>query len=111
MNVGRMREVVEIRVPSTSAASDGEYGTPTWKKLATVYAEITPLSMRERIQAQAVQSAVAYRVRLRDRDDVTAKAKLVCAGPDFAHSTMQVHAVVRRHYDGSMDLDCSEVLL
>jgi head-tail adaptor len=65
--------------------------------------------MRERLQAQAVQSAVAYRVTLRDRSDVTPKAKLVCGGPDFADSTMQIHSVVRRHHDGAMDLDCSEV--
>jgi SPP1 family predicted phage head-tail adaptor len=103
--------LLTVWTPSSSAGADGEYGAPTWKKLATVHAEIAPLSIRERLQAQAMQSPVAYRVRLRDRADVTAKAKLVCAGPDFAHSTMQIHSVVRDHRNGSLELDCSEVLL
>lgn len=110
MNLGMMRETVEIRVASTSAAADGEYGLPTWRTLATVHAEIEPLSGRERLQAQALQSSLAYRVRLRDRSDVTAKATIVCLGPDYAHSTMQIHSVVRNHRLGSMELDCSEVL-
>jgi SPP1 family predicted phage head-tail adaptor len=110
MNVGAMRETVEIRVASTSAAADGEYGLPTWRTVATVRADIEPLSARERLQAQAIQSSVTYRIRLRDRSDVTAKAKIVCLGPDFDHSTMQIHGVVRHHRLGAMELDCSEVL-
>ena len=110
MNIGAMRETVEIRVASTSAAADGEYGLPTWRLVATVRADISPLSGRERLQAQAIQSSVAYRVRIRDRSDVTAKAKIVCLGPDYDHSTMQIHGIVRNHRLGSVELDCSEVL-
>lgn len=110
MNIGRMHEIVTIQIPSSSAGTDGEFGAPTWAKLATVHAEITPLSGRERVQAQALQASVTYRVRMRDREDVTARARIVCLGPDFAHSTMQVQAVVRDHRHGVMELDCSEVL-
>jgi SPP1 family predicted phage head-tail adaptor len=110
MNIGRMRELVTLQIPSSSASTDGDYGTPTWKKLATVHADISPLPIRERLQAAAMQSPIAYRVRLRDRADVTAKARIICAGPDYAHSTMQIHSVVRNHRDGSLELDCSEVL-
>ena len=110
MNIGAMREIVQIRVATTSAATDGEYGQPTWKTLATVNAAVAPLSGRERLQAQAFQSSLTYRVTLRDRSDVTAKAKLVCLGPDYSGSTMQIHAVVRDHQRGAMELDCSEVL-
>lgn len=110
MNVGGLREVVRIQVATTSAAADGEYGQPTWRTLATVNAEIVPLSGRERLQAQALEAGLTYRVRMRDRSDVTAKARLVCIGPDFDGSTMQIHTVVRNHRLGSMELDCSEVL-
>jgi SPP1 family predicted phage head-tail adaptor len=111
MDVGRMRELVLIQVATTSAAADGEYGQPSWKTLAKVNAEIAPLSGRERLQSQALQAGLTYRVILRDRSDVTAKAKLVCIGPDYDGSTMQIHAVVRNHRLGSMELDCSEVLV
>ena len=110
MNVGRLRERVTIQVPSSSADSAGEYGAPTWRKLATVHADITPISARERLQAAALQQTLTYRVRLRDRDDVTATARIVCLGPDYTASTMQVHTVVRDHRHGAMELDCSEVL-
>jgi SPP1 family predicted phage head-tail adaptor len=110
VNVGALRERCTVQVPSTSAAADGEYGAPTWKKLASVSAEVVTLSGRERLQAQAMQSAVAYRVRLRYRNDVTPVARIVCLGPDYAGSTMQIHAVVKNHRAGSMELDCSEVL-
>jgi SPP1 family predicted phage head-tail adaptor len=110
MNVGSLREQIEIQVPSSSADSAGEYGTPTWTTVAVVSAAVIPLSGRERLQASAMQSSLTYRVTLRDRGDVTARAKLVCLGPDFDHSTMQVHTVTRNHRAGSMELDCSEVL-
>lgn len=109
MNIGAMRERVWIKVPSTSAASDGDYGTPSWRDVALVFARIEPLSARERLQAAALQQTVSYRVTMRDRSDVTSKMKLVCLGPDYETSTMQVHTVVRDHRRGSMELDCSEV--
>lgn len=109
MNVGAMRERVVIQIPSSSAASNGEYGTPTWRDVVSVFAEVVPLSARERLQSQALQQTVTYRVILRDRSDVTPKARIVCEGPDYFGSTMQVHAVVRDHRNGSMELDCSEV--
>lgn len=111
MMVGRLREIVDVKVATTSAGTDGEYGQPTWKTLARVNADIVSLSGRERLQSQALQAGVAYRVRLRYRDDVTAKAKLVCLGPDFSGSTMQVHAVIKDHRAGVLELDCSEVLV
>jgi head-tail adaptor len=111
MNLGRMREIVQVRVATTSAAADGEYGHPTWRTLATVSAEIVPLSGRERLQSQALEAGLTYRVRMRDRSDVNAKAKLVCLGPDFSASTFEIHAVIHDHRAGSMELDCSEVLV
>lgn len=110
MNVGALRERVTLQVPSSSAGTDGEYGQPTWRKLATVYAQVTPLTARERLSAQALQASIAYRVVVRDRDDVTPKARVVCLGPDYGHSTFQIHSVVRNHKAGSMEMDCSEVM-
>lgn len=110
MNIGRMREKVAIQIPSTSMSTDGDMGQPTWSKVAHDYAEIVPLSGGERLRAATLAASVQYRVRLRYRADLSVDARLVCLGPDFDGSTMQIHAIVKDHRRGSMELDCSEVV-
>ena len=108
--IGTMRERVTIQVPSSSADSAGDMGQPAWTKLATVWADIRPLSGRERLQAAMVQGSATYRVSLWYRDDVTLSARLVCLGPDFHQSTMQIHAIVKDNRQRRLELDCSEVI-
>jgi SPP1 family predicted phage head-tail adaptor len=56
--------------------SDGAGGRrEAWTTLVQVKAEISPLSGRERIQAAAIASNVAYRARIWYRSDVTAKQR------------------------------------
>lgn len=48
-----------------------------WAEVATVWAEIAPLSAREFIQSQALQSQVTTRITIRQRDDVDASMRAV----------------------------------
>lgn len=72
MDAGRLRHRVQFERPVTELDSDGAQ-VETWLDAfpeldgAGVFAEITPLSGRELIAAQAVQSKVTTRLRVRYR--------------------------------------------
>ena len=65
-----------------------------------------PLSGRELLQAQAIGSQVSYRVRVRYRDDITPRMRVVLPAT-FGGATLEIHAV--RVEDGerkALALDC-----
>ena len=76
MNAGALdqRIVIERR---TGATNDwGEPLPDDWTALCTVWASVEPLVGREFLAAQAVQSDVSTRVRMRYRPGVTAGDRL-----------------------------------
>lgn len=77
MQVGKLRHRVELQKPV--AAQDPESGevVPSWEYVATLWAEVTPLSVREFIAAQAGQSEISARIKIRRRKDVTAKHRIL----------------------------------
>lgn len=68
MQAGRLRHLVTFEEPIVDVDSDGAQ-VPTWAPLfgQPVFAEIAPLSGRELIAAQAVQSKVSTRITVRYR--------------------------------------------
>lgn len=62
-----------------------DYGSATtaWMDLATVWAQIVPLSGREFIAAQQAQSTVTARVTIRYRADVDSHMRIVHGGDMF----------------------------
>lgn len=77
MEAGRLRHRVTIEQPSDAQDSSTGALTRSWSTLATVWAEIAPLSAKEFIAAQAVDSEVSARITIRYRDDVTAAMRIV----------------------------------
>jgi len=70
MNPGRLRHRIAIeRKISTRSATTGEL-TETWELVDEVWAQISPLSARDFIAAQAVQSEMTGRILLRWRNDL-----------------------------------------
>lgn len=87
MTAGQLRERVTIQ--QESLTPDGGGGsTLAWADVATVWASVEPLSGRERMQAQQLESAVDYRVKIRHRADVTAGMRLV-----WGSAIMNIRAV------------------
>jgi SPP1 family predicted phage head-tail adaptor len=78
MQAGPLRHLVTIEEPITVTDSDGD-DAHEWVDPFGVEqrAEITPLSGRELIAAQAVQSKVTTRIVLRYRPGVTAAMRVV----------------------------------
>lgn len=48
-----------------------------WEDVATIYGEMVPLRTSERLQREAVQSAVDYRFRVYERDDLAATMRVL----------------------------------
>lgn len=78
MSIGALRHRVTIE--AENASPDGAGGlTDPWAnpiQVATVWAEITPLTGDERLQAMRLEDRVSHRIRIRYRADVTAQHRL-----------------------------------
>lgn len=94
MNIeaGRLRHRVRIEQYLLDRDTDGEViqdpetgqTSGQWVEVATVWAAIEPLSAKEFIQSQAVQSHVVARIVIRFRDGLDAAMRLVHVRRDRA---------------------------
>lgn len=64
--LGKMRHRVEIQT-ETLAADGGGGGASTWATVATVWAEVIPLSGMEALRAMQLNNPVTHEVRMRQR--------------------------------------------
>ncbi|MBN8531725.1 MAG: phage head closure protein [Alphaproteobacteria bacterium] len=80
---GRLRERVTIQQPVETADTAGGV-TVSWNDVATVWAEVTPLTGTESVVAAKLQSGVSHRVVVRYRSGVTARHRLSFGGRVFA---------------------------
>lgn len=79
MDAGQLDQRVTIQ--SFTQAGDGGGGGPkTWTTIATVWAHVRPLSGRERLQADQLESPANYRVTIRRRTDITAAKRILWQG-------------------------------
>lgn len=84
VGAGSLRHQVVIQKPKvTQNPQTGGMGK-TWEPVATVWADVTPMSAREFIAASAEQSEVRGRMTIRYRDDVDATMRVVHRGRYYA---------------------------
>jgi len=70
---------------SKTLAPDGGGGfSETWATIGSVWIEIVPLSANERFSADALQTRIRHRLRLRARSDVVTGMRLATADRTFA---------------------------
>ena len=77
MRTGDLTERVIIQSLSTTLDAGGGLGTPVWSDVATVWANVKPLSGDEEIAAGQMESPFTHRVTIHYRTDVTAQHRLV----------------------------------
>ncbi len=94
----RLRE--RVRIEQRESVAD-EFGgqTVNWAELATVFAEVLPVSgsVRERSVADQVKAIAGYRVHIRARGDVDASMRLQWNG-----RVLQIHSL--HEHDGMVQL-------
>lgn len=69
MNIGKLRHRITLQ-RQINAQNDYGAVVTTWQDVATVWAEIKPISGREYFSAQQVQSDVTTQIWLRYRKDI-----------------------------------------
>jgi SPP1 family predicted phage head-tail adaptor len=107
---GKLRHRVRLERPTyTQDTTTGEQ-VLTWTQVATVSAAIEPLSAREFIAGQAMQSNIDTRITIRHRDDVKASWRAVHMVNGVAGRIYNIHGPLPdkdsgREYD---TLPCSQ---
>jgi head-tail adaptor len=108
-----------LPTPATGAitvqyVSDAQGGRKIgWIDVATIEAEVIPLSAMERVQAQALASQVSYRFRTRSRADITPEMRVSWTPswpPGGAAQVLEISGVLPDgHGRTFMLLDCGEL--
>jgi SPP1 family predicted phage head-tail adaptor len=88
MRIGEMRKQVSIEVEQPTTDNAGGYALG-WTTLATVWAQITPVSGNEVYTAQHLEGHVTHHVLMRYRDDVTSDMRL-----SYNSRVFNIHAVL-----------------
>jgi SPP1 family predicted phage head-tail adaptor len=70
MGINSLRHRVVIQSELASADGAGGYSL-SWNFIATVWASVTPLSGREILAGQRLESRITHRIRMRYRSDIT----------------------------------------
>lgn len=79
-----------ITIQSATTGSDGQGGTTkTWATLATVWAQVRPISGREAVQAGQMTSTLTTTVTIRSRTDVTVGQRVVHGSRTLAIASVQ----------------------
>lgn len=76
MRIGSLRHEVTIQSLAEGVNVAGDT-VATWSDVATVWADIQPLSAREFIAGQALQSDVSARITIRYLEGITAAMRVV----------------------------------
>lgn len=74
---GQLRHRVTIYKPALGEPDDYGQVAETSQAIATVFAEITPLSGQELLVAKQVTPQATHQVRIRYREDVDARCHLI----------------------------------
>lgn len=83
MRAGKLRHRVIIQKPGYAQDPDTGEMLPGWQNVVTVWAAVEPLSAREFIAAQAGQSEITARVKIRYRAGITAGMRLLHKGQAY----------------------------
>lgn len=76
-SLGEMRHRVTIQRPDESARDEFGSVVPVWVDVATVWAQVEPISAREMMTSGQMQAQATHRVVVRYRADLSAKNRLV----------------------------------
>lgn len=110
-DLGVLRERIVIQQPVTSTDDQGATVTTSWSTLATVWAAVRRISMREQLQAEAIGSHLAYEVEIRYRGDVTPKMRVAWTPYDGSAKTLEIAGVLpKRGFPDRVLLNCAEVV-
>ena len=105
MNIGKLRHRITL-LKQVNEVNDYGASVQTWRMVATVWAEVRPLSGREYFSAQQVQSEVTTQIWLRYIDGIKPSMKV-----KFANREFEILSVLNtQERDVSLQLMCKETV-
>lgn len=103
MNIGKLRHRITL-LKQVNEVNDYGASVQTWRTVATVWAEVRPLSGREYFSAQQVQSEVTTQIWLRYIDGIKPTMKV-----KFGKREFEIISVLNtKERDVSLQLMCKE---
>lgn len=103
MNIGKLRHRITL-LRQVNEVNDYGASTQTWKRVATVWADVRPLSGREYFSAQQVQSEVTTQIWLRHIEGIKPTMKV-----KFGKREFEILSVLNiQERDVSLQLMCKE---
>lgn len=106
MDPGKLRHRITIQRKEQTQNPNTGAMTTTWATVATVWAAVEPLSAREFIAAQAVQSDVSVRITMRYRTGITSAMRLLHDGKTYNITGVLADKASGREY---ITLPCAEL--
>jgi SPP1 family predicted phage head-tail adaptor len=94
IEAGRLRHRVKVQRQIQSQDTLTGQITVAWETIATVWADIQPLSAREFIQSQSMQSQIVARIVIRYRDGIGASMRLVHVRLNRDDVVYNIHGVL-----------------
>lgn len=79
LDAGRLRHRVLLQAPVQTQDPEGGI-IFTWEDVAWLWAEVAPLSAREFVRAEELQSKVTARITIRYREGITAEMRMLHKG-------------------------------
>lgn len=103
MNIGKLRHRITL-LWQVNEVNDYGASTQTWKRVATVWADVRPLSGREYFSAKQVQSEVTTQIWLRHIEGIKPTMKV-----KFGKREFEILSVLNtQERDVSLQLMCKE---
>lgn len=85
VHAGELRNRITVQALTDGGRDeDGFEIEPTWADYIKLWAKITPLSSKDLISAQADQSEVVARMKIRYREDIDTTMRIIWKGRIFA---------------------------
>lgn len=103
MNIGKLRYRIAIQEPGSN---QDDYGNivDDWQDVATIWADIVPVSGREYFGANQQNSETSYKIYIRYLDGITAKMRILHDGVVY-----EILAVLADKRAGYITLMCKVV--
>jgi len=79
VNVGKLNTRINVQEPSTETANAYGERLDTWTLYATVWAAVTPLTLRQVVATKQVSVDAQYQVEMRYLAGITAKMRVYYA--------------------------------
>lgn len=109
MQAGKLRHVVTLRRATESQNAAGEI-VQSWADLATVRAEIVPLTGRELLDAKQIDAEMNTRIVIRTYAGLTEKDRVIWTDPGNVAHDYDIRSVAQDlTHQRQMTLLCAEV--